>query len=67
MSRHPVALLDRGYEIIWRENDPERALRTLDPDFEWIVPRHPEGEVSRGPQATIAFFRDWLEPWEELK
>jgi ketosteroid isomerase-like protein len=67
MSRDPVALLDRGYEIIWRENDPERALRNLDPDFEWFVPRHPEGEVSRGPQATIAFFRDWLEPWEELQ
>jgi ketosteroid isomerase-like protein len=67
MSRDPVALLDRGYEIIWRENDPERALRNLDPEFEWIVPRHPEGEVRRGPEATIAFFRDWLEPWEELQ
>ena len=66
MTRDPVALLGRGYEIIWRENNLERALRNLDPGFEWIVPGHPEGAVRRGPQATIAFFRDWLEPWERL-
>lgn len=67
MSRDPVALLDRGYEIIWREDNLERALRDLDPEFEWIVPGHPEGAVRRGPQATIAFFREWLEPWEGLQ
>jgi ketosteroid isomerase-like protein len=59
-------LLDRGYEIIWRENDLERALGGLRPDFEWVVPRHPEGAVRRGPEATIAFFREWIEPWEDL-
>jgi ketosteroid isomerase-like protein len=60
-------LLDRGYEIIWREDDPERALRGLEPDFEWVVPRHPEGAVHRGPEATIRFFREWIESWEELQ
>jgi ketosteroid isomerase-like protein len=66
VRRDLVRLLDRGYEIMWREHDPERALRNLDPQFEWVVPGHPEGAVRRGPDATIAFFRDWIEPWEEL-
>jgi ketosteroid isomerase-like protein len=61
-----LRILDRGYRILWHENDPERALGNLEPDFEWVVPRHPEGAVRRGPEATIAFFREWIEPWEEL-
>jgi len=66
MTRDMLRMLDRGYEILWRENDLERALGNLSPDFEWIVPGHPEGELRRGPEATIAFFREWTEPWEEL-
>jgi ketosteroid isomerase-like protein len=67
VSRDLLAVPDRGYEIVWRENDPERALRNLDPAFEWIVPGHPEGTVRCGPRATIAFFGEWLEAWEELQ
>jgi ketosteroid isomerase-like protein len=63
----PLDILERGYELMWREDDPERALRGLSPDFEWIVPGHPEGELRRGPEATIAFFREWTEPWAELQ
>jgi ketosteroid isomerase-like protein len=67
VSRDLLAVLDRGYRMVWRENDAERALRELDPEFEWIVPGHPEGTVRRGPRETIAFFWEWLEAWEELQ
>jgi ketosteroid isomerase-like protein len=61
-----VRILERGYELLWREDRAEEALIGLDPDFEWVVPNHPEGDVRYGPEATIAFFRDWIEPWQEL-
>jgi ketosteroid isomerase-like protein len=61
-----LRILERGYELIWREDRLEDALIGLDPEFEWVVPGHPEGDVRRGPEATIAFFRDWIEPWDEL-
>jgi ketosteroid isomerase-like protein len=61
-----MRILQRGYEMIWREDRLEDALIGLDPEFEWVVPRHPEGDVRHGPEATIAFFRDWIEPWDEL-
>ena len=59
-------ILQRGYEMMWREDRLENALIGLDPEFEWVVPGHPEGNVRRGAEATIAFFRDWVEPWDEL-
>jgi ketosteroid isomerase-like protein len=62
-----MRVLQRGYELIWREDRLEDALIGLDPDFEWVVPNHPEGELRRGAEATIAFFRDWIEPWGELQ
>ena len=55
-----MRVLQRGYELIWREDRVEDALIGLGPDFEWIVPDHPDGEVYRGPEAVIRFFRDWL-------
>jgi ketosteroid isomerase-like protein len=61
-----LRILQRGYELIWREDRLEEALAGLDPDFEWVVPGHPEGDVRHGPEATIAFFRDWIESWAEL-
>jgi ketosteroid isomerase-like protein len=61
-----VDILDRGYELIWRHDDAEAAFRGVAPDFEWIVPGHPEGEVRRGADGVIQFFREWVEPWEEL-
>ena len=61
-----LRILQRGYEMLWRENRVEEALSGLDPEFEWVVPNHPEGDVRHGPAATIAFFRDWIEPWQEL-
>jgi ketosteroid isomerase-like protein len=60
-------LLDRGYRMIWREGRLEESLRGLDDDFEWVVPGHPEGDVRHGPQGVIEFFREWVEPWEELE
>ena len=62
-----IRILQRGYELIWREDRLEDALIGLDPEFEWVVPGHPEGDVRIGAQATIAFFRDWIEPWDELQ
>jgi ketosteroid isomerase-like protein len=61
-----IRILQRGYELIWREDRLEDALIGVDPEFEWVVPGHPEGDVRQGADATIAFFRDWIEPWDEL-
>ena len=61
-----LRMLQRGYELMWRQGRFEAALAGLEPDFEWVVPGHPEGDVFRGPDATMAFFRDWVEPWGEL-
>jgi ketosteroid isomerase-like protein len=59
--------LERGYKMMWREGRPEEAVRALGEDFEWVVPRHPEGEVRHGPDGLLAFVREWTEPWEELE
>jgi ketosteroid isomerase-like protein len=62
-----MRVLQRGYEMIWREDRMEDAMIRLSPEFEWIVPGHPEGDLRHGPDATIAFFRDWIESWDELQ
>jgi ketosteroid isomerase-like protein len=59
-------MLQRGYELIWREGRPEDALAGLAEDFEWVVPGHPEGSLRHGPDGVIEFFRDWAEPFEDL-
>jgi ketosteroid isomerase-like protein len=64
--KEALRMLERGYQLMWREDRLEDALVGLEPDFEWVVPGHPEGDVRHGPEATIAFFRDWIEPWAEL-
>jgi ketosteroid isomerase-like protein len=64
--RDVTSILQRGYELIWREDRLEDALVGLDPEFEWVVPGHPEGDVRHGPEATIDFFRDWVGSWDEL-
>jgi ketosteroid isomerase-like protein len=61
-----MRVLRRGYEMIWREDRMEDALIGLGPDFEWVVPEHPEGSVRRGAEAVIAFFRDWAEEFDDL-
>ena len=61
-----MRMLQRGYEVMWREGRPADALVGLADDFEWVVPGHPEGDVRHGADATIAFFRDWIESWGEL-
>jgi ketosteroid isomerase-like protein len=67
MSPDPVEILDRGYELIWRKGDPEASFRGVAPDFEWVVPGHPEGEVRRGADGAVEFFREWTEPWVDLR
>jgi ketosteroid isomerase-like protein len=61
-----VGLLDRGYAMIWRDGRVEDALRGLGEDFEWVVPDHPEGAVRHGPESVTEFFREWIEPWDDL-
>jgi ketosteroid isomerase-like protein len=61
-----LRILQRGYELIWREDRIEHALRGLGPDFEWIVPDHPEGARRQGPDAAIEFFRDWRGQFDDL-
>jgi ketosteroid isomerase-like protein len=60
-----IEQLDRMYELAWRENDPESALRDLPENFEWVVPGHPDGAVRRGPHAVIEFFHDWNDQWDD--
>jgi ketosteroid isomerase-like protein len=62
-----MRVLQRGYEMIWREDRVEDALIGLGPDFEWIVPDHPDGELYRGPEAVIGFFRDWMAQFPGLQ
>jgi ketosteroid isomerase-like protein len=62
-----VRILDRGYTLIWREGELERALRGLDDDFEWEATGYLEESVRRGPDSVIKFFREWIEAWEELE
>jgi ketosteroid isomerase-like protein len=67
MSRDLVDILRSGYDALWRHNNPDAAVRALGPDFEWVLPGHPEGEVRHGPEAVKAFFLDWLGPWEDYE
>ena len=60
-------MLDAGYTLMWREGRLERALEGLPDDFEWVVPDHPEGAVRRGPEGVIEFFREWVEPFDDLE
>ena len=61
-----LRLLDRGYTMMWREGRVVDALRGLGEDFEWIVPRHPEGSVRHGAEGVTQFFREWIEPWDDF-
>jgi len=63
----PRRILNRGYELIWREDRLEDALVGLGGDFEWVVPGHPEGDVRHGAEAVIGFFRDWRAQFEDLQ
>jgi ketosteroid isomerase-like protein len=63
----PVAIVDRAYRMVWYEDDLEGAFRDVSEEFEWVVPGHPEGAVRRGPEGAIAFFRDWLDAWEDVQ
>jgi ketosteroid isomerase-like protein len=62
-----LRILQRGYELIWREDRIEHALRGLGEDFEWVVPDHPDGARRQGPDAAIEFFHDWRGQFEDLK
>jgi ketosteroid isomerase-like protein len=62
-----LRILERGYELVWREDRLDDALIGLGPDFEWIVPNFPDGEVRRGADAVIDFFRDWRDGFEDLE
>ena len=46
-----VRVLDRGYTLIWREGELERALRGLDDDFEWEATDYLDEGVRRGPDS----------------
>jgi ketosteroid isomerase-like protein len=61
-----IRILERGYTLIWREDRLEEGLRDLADDFEWVVPGHPEGDVRYGREGVVEFFREWVEPWDEL-
>ena len=59
--------LELLYVRAWREHDLEGALADLPKDFEWVVPGFPGTQAARGPEGTLAFFRDWIDQWEDLR
>jgi ketosteroid isomerase-like protein len=61
-----LRILDRAYALVWQENKPEQAIGGLEPDFEWIVPDHPDGAVRHGAEAVIDFWRDWRDQFAGL-
>jgi ketosteroid isomerase-like protein len=62
-----LRVIQRGYELLWREGRIEESVGTLPPDFEWVVPGMPEGDVRRGPEGVTEFVREWIEPFEDLQ
>ena len=62
-----IEQLELLYARVWREHDLEGALADLPQDFEWLVPGFPGDQAARGPDATIEFFRDWIDQWEDLR
>jgi ketosteroid isomerase-like protein len=62
-----IQVLERLLTRVWREDDLEGALADLPQDFEWVVPGFPGSQVARGPEATLDFFRDWIDQWEDLR
>jgi ketosteroid isomerase-like protein len=62
-----MRVLQRGYELLWREGELEEATAGLGDDFEWVAPGVPEGDLRRGRQGVIDFFRDWVEPFDEVE
>jgi ketosteroid isomerase-like protein len=63
----PIEQLERLFARVWDEHDLEDALGHLPQDFEWLVPGFPGDEATRGPEATLEFFRDWIDQWDELR
>jgi ketosteroid isomerase-like protein len=66
MPSREAETLQASYDLIWRHGrlDP---LLALDPDFEWIVPGHVEGEVRRGPEEVTAFFEEWIGAFDDME
>jgi ketosteroid isomerase-like protein len=62
-----IEQLELLYSRVWRDHDLEGALAGLPQNFEWLVPGFPGDEATRGPEATLEFFRDWVEQWEDLR
>jgi ketosteroid isomerase-like protein len=62
-----IEQLELLFTRVWREHDLEAALGDLPQDFEWVVPGYPGDEATRGPEATLEFFRDWIEQWDDLR
>jgi ketosteroid isomerase-like protein len=62
----PVEVLELLLTRVWREDSLEGALADLPQDFEWLVPGFPGSEAARGPEATLDFFRDWIDQWDDL-
>jgi ketosteroid isomerase-like protein len=62
-----IEQLELLFRRVWHEHDLEAALGDLPQDFEWVVPGYPGDEATRGPEATLEFFRDWIEQWDDLR
>jgi uncharacterized protein len=64
MSEQNVQIVRRALEAFMRR-DNETALSFYDPDIEVRGVIDP-GRVYRGLDGVLAFFRDWLSPWDSF-
>ena len=62
-----IEQLELLFTRVWHEHDLEAALGDLPQDFAWVVPGYPGDEATRGPEATLEFFRDWIDQWDDLR
>ena len=67
MTRADVELLERAYRLAWRDHEFDRAVSGVDDDFEWVVPGHLEGDVHRGREGVLEFYRELVEPFEDVE
>ncbi|MEX2253756.1 MAG: nuclear transport factor 2 family protein [Thermoleophilaceae bacterium] len=63
-----VALVRRAFEI-WNARDLDAALEFVHPEIEWVsAGLIPDLDpVYRGTEGVKRFWRDFMEPWEEIQ
>jgi ketosteroid isomerase-like protein len=67
MSSDNVERLRGVYDRFWRQGDWQAGEDVLAPDIEWVMSFGPMTPEAQGTRAVNAFFREWLEAWDEYE